>query len=131
RGGVGVEVRGGRGGGGGGRVEGPRAGLAAEAFGIPQRGETARPAAIDEPPDSPKRLVFAQAERGAGVAERPGRQRKGPLQGVDDRAVGRIDGGHQWIPCARAEKTAPRCLKQRVENNTAWALSPVRAARLS
>ena len=58
-------------------------------------------------------------------AVRKGRgvERKPALQRIDDRSIGAVEFVHQLsLPLAASsglEKTAPRCLKQRVENSTA------------
>ncbi len=110
--------------------DGRKTDIAAEHFRVPQRPEAAQLPCPDQVADTFDEFVFTQSELRAGVAKGPLRQRKSALQAVDDRFPRGIDDMHQFNPCLTLENTAPRCLKQRVENSTACLFNPVSARRL-
>ena len=100
-----------------------KAHVAAERFRVPQRPEAAQFAFVEQPSYAVDQSLFVDAERGPSGAERPRVEREAALQPVDDGAIERVEIIHQFglslAARSSVEKTAPRCLKHRVENSTA------------
>ena len=78
---------------------------------------------FEQPSDAVDQTLFVEAEGRRCRAEWSRVERKAVLQSIDNGAIDRVEIIHQFsLPfAARAdvEKTAPRCLKHRVENSVA------------